>query len=321
MGKQIRIYLADGSVFGIRHGEITNWTGQALACPRSRFQDLREWTEVKRPGVYFLFGTDEETGEEAVYIGEAEVVLERLNSHFSGKDFWTELVAFTSKDDNLTKAHVRFLESRLVQIASAAGRYLIKNTASPQLPALPRADRDAMEEYLDATRTLLGVLGHRVLEPLVAKPTPTRSVADSNLAATQPEQVFAESTETLPVTINPVFRLHISNIVANAIRTDEGIVVLAQSQAAGSAKGSLSPGYLALRNKLIQSDALIPSGSKLVLTRDHLFKSPSQAAAVLVGYSINGRDAWRLPDGTTYTAYETRISENMLKELSELNNG
>ena len=66
MGKQIRIYLADGNASGIRHAEITNWTGQALACPRSRFQELREWSEVKRPGVYFLFGPNEETGEDAV---------------------------------------------------------------------------------------------------------------------------------------------------------------------------------------------------------------------------------------------------------------
>ena len=63
LGKSIRIYLADGSVLGIRHGEIVNWTGQAIACPRSRFQELKEWSETRRPGVYFLFGQNEESGQ------------------------------------------------------------------------------------------------------------------------------------------------------------------------------------------------------------------------------------------------------------------
>src|SRR5882762_7257324 len=102
-GKSIRIYLADGSVSGIRHGEIVNWTGQAISCPRARFAELKEWAEVRRPGVYFLFGVDEDLGRDVVYIGEAEIVIDRVSSHITGKDFWSELVAFTSKDDNLTK--------------------------------------------------------------------------------------------------------------------------------------------------------------------------------------------------------------------------
>ncbi len=131
LGKNIRIYLADGSVSGIRHGEIVNWTGQALACPRARFNEIRDWPEVKRPGIYFLFGQDEESGQDSVYVGEAENVFDRLCSHINTKNFWTELVAFTSKDDHLTKAHVRYLESRLVSIALNAGRYAIENSASP----------------------------------------------------------------------------------------------------------------------------------------------------------------------------------------------
>jgi hypothetical protein len=41
-GRQIKIYLADGSVTGIRHAEIVNWTGQALAIPRNRVKELEE---------------------------------------------------------------------------------------------------------------------------------------------------------------------------------------------------------------------------------------------------------------------------------------
>lgn len=311
LGKTIRIYLADGTASGVKHGEIANWTGQAIACPRARFQELREWPEAKRPGVYFLFGTDEETGQESVYVGEAEVVIDRLLSHITGKDFWSELIAFTNKDDNLTKGHVRYLESRIVEMALNADRYLVKNSNAPQLPSLPRADRDAMEEYLDATRTLLGVLGHKVLEPLVSiRQTQDKQISGSS--ASDSLKAIGENTSepfATPVVAN--FKLHTSGLSAYATKTDEGLVVLEGSEAACAVQPSLSVGYRALRDKLIQTGVLTQHGASLKFVRNHLFNSPSQAGAIVVGYSINGRDVWRLPDGTTYGAYEERLARRL----------
>jgi hypothetical protein len=293
-------------VTGIRHGEIVNWTGQAIACPRTRFPELREWAEAKRPGIYFLFGQDDESGQDSVYVGEAEVVFDRLCSHINGKDFWTELVAFTSKDDNLTKAHVRYLESRLVSLANGAGRYAIENSASPQLPLLPRADRDAMEEFIGGIQTLLGVLGHRVLQPLIeraATPT-THEVVPSQQPAIQSEFEPPANNLALAPSQTQTFQLRVSKLIATAVRTDEGLVVLANSEAASTVQNSLSVGYRALRERLISSGVLIESGSKLKFARDQLFRSPSQAAAVVVGYSINGRDNWKTPNGVSFTEFE-----------------
>ena len=310
LGKSIRIFLADGSVTGIRHGEIVNWTGQAIACPRTRFPELRDWQEARKPGVYFLFGKDDDSGQDTVYIGEAEVVVDRLASHISGKDFWAEVIAFTSKDDNLTKGHVRYLESRLVQQAVAAKRYAVKNSASPTLPNLPRSDRDAMEEYLDAVRVLLGVLGHRVLEPLLAStPTPTPEPQPVANPANKPGNSQRPET-ALPFSapVIATFRLNDSRLAAYATRTDEGLVVLEGTEAAASEKASLTGSNKALRARLLQSGVLSAASADILkFTRPQLFNSPSQAAAVLVGYSVNGRDAWRLPDGTTYGAYEERL--------------
>ena len=309
MAKTIKIYLPNDSVFGIRHAEIANWSGQALACPRSRFHELRDWTEVQRPGVYFLFGVDDVSGEEAVYIGEAEVVLDRLASHMSGKDFWTDMITFTSKDENLTKAHVRYLESRLIGAAKGAARYRVKNAASSHLPSLPRSDRDAMEEFLDSIQMLLGVLGHKVLQPLVTMP---------NLSKGASNPVRRQSTLCEDAEINrlleaadtnlPAFRLQLGDLTAYAMRTDEGIVVLSESDAALTAKPSLTGGLIAARLALIESGVIVQAGPKHKFVKDHLFRSPSQAAAIIVGYSINGRESWRLPDGTTWGKYEQRLS-------------
>lgn len=312
-GKSIRIYLADGNVTGIRHGEIVNWTGQAIACPRTRFPELKDWSEARRPGVYFLLGQNEESGQDAVYVGEAEIVLDRLFAHISvasGKEFWTEVVIFTSKDDNLTKAHVRYLEARLVQLANAASRYFVENAASPQLPALPRADRDAMEEFLNGTRTLLGVLGHRVLEPLISRHLEPRPLAVDGLSVPKPGTP-GRSVSTFPSTQSQRFELHMSNINATAVRTDEGLVILENSEAVKSVRESLSTGYRALRERLLSSGVLVENGTKLKFSRDQLFRNPSPAAAIVVGYSVNGRDKWKTRDGVTFSDFEKSLARTM----------
>jgi uncharacterized protein DUF4357 len=307
-GKTIRIYLADASVSGIRHAEIVNWTGQAISCPRTRFAELKEWPEVRRPGVYFLFGVDEDLGREVVYIGEAEIVIDRLSSHISGKDFWSELVTFTSKDDNLTKGYVRYLEARLVQLASSAGRYLVKNATSPQLPVFSRADRDAMEEFIENIRTLLGVLGHRALQPLTSRPAAEPTAGASPVQAVTPPSPSTVASEATN------FYLRIGQVNASAVRTDEGIVVLAGSDATADVQSSLSMGYRSLRDRLIASGVIAKMDGRYRFVRDNLFSSPSQAAAILVGYSINGRDAWKTEEGHSWGEVEEAAVRTSTKE-------
>ena len=302
MGKQIKIYLSDGSPSGIRHCEITNWTGQALACPRSRFQELRDWPEVKRPGIYFLFGVNEITGEDAVYIGEAEQVVDRLASHVSGKDFWRELITFTSKDENLTKAHIKYLEARLIDQAQRSARYQLENTANPQMPSLPRGDRDAMEEYLESVNVVLGVLGHRLLEPLVRLPYFQELKQQYNSSSMSEGQANSQKNTNLRLCLNT------SGVKASAVLTDEGFVVLNGSEVATITRKSLQSSQILLRDKLIKSGVINESGTGMTFVKDQLFNSPSQAAAVVVGYSINGRSNWTLEDGTTLKDYEDRLS-------------
>ena len=64
--------------------------------------------------------------------------------------------------------------------------------------------------------------------------------------------------------------------------------------------------YKNLRSKLQEEGVLIINNDKLVFTKDYLFPSPSQAAAVIVGYAINGRHSWCLTDGTTLKEHEEK---------------
>lgn len=271
-GRSIRIYLANGEVTGIRHAELANWTGQAITCPRTRLTELGEWPEAQRPGVYFLVGA-EVAGEREVYVGESENVLTRLASHTRNKDFWTEVVLFTSKDAHLTKAHVKFLEHRLIELCRDVGRSVLHNGTGSLAPSLPRADGDAMDDFVDNLRVLLGALGHRFLVPLGGSPTDGEEPAED------------------------VLSFGVGRAAARGRWTNEGLVVLRGSTASSRASASMGKGNTALRQELIAAGKLTEEGALLRFADDVLFATPSQAAVMVSGSAVNGWKAWKNAEG------------------------
>jgi hypothetical protein len=129
-GRQIRLFLVDGTPSGIMTAEVMNWTGKALAAPRSRLGDLIRREEASRTGIYVLLGPDPDRANGSkCYIGEADNIGKRLRRHEDDddKDFFDRVAIVASKDENLTKAHARFLESQLIRLIKEAGnRSLIK---------------------------------------------------------------------------------------------------------------------------------------------------------------------------------------------------
>lgn len=136
--------------------------------------DLLKRDEAQRTGAYLLLGEDEEAvGNTRCYIGEADVVSERLRYHQREKDFWDRVVVITSKDANLTKAHGRYLESRIIELDKRAGRVKVENgTASPP-PALPEADASDMDYFVSQLEIVLPVLGVNAIRVPTAKPGPS----------------------------------------------------------------------------------------------------------------------------------------------------
>lgn len=268
------MFLANGLPSGIRHVEIANWSGQGIACPRSRLKDLNDWPEARRPGVYFLLEKVSGDTGDRVYIGESEDVQRRLQEHFRTKDFWNEAVLFTSKDDNLTKSHVMYLESRLTQIAISANRYEIEAGKTPTEASLPRADRDAMEEFLLNVHIVLGALGHRVLESVIPIKTDD-----------------AESVDPADLT-SYRFQFRVRELKATGRFTDEGFVLLAGSSVSGTTTESMPSKALAIRNSWIVEGILEAAGSDYSLTADQVVSSSSYAAAIVSGNSRSGPQGW-----------------------------
>jgi hypothetical protein len=292
IGKSIRIYLADATVSGIRYAEVVNWTGQAVACPRSRLGELPSWPEASKPGVYLLFEARLDGSKPLAYIGESENVAEHLTTQDRGKDFWNEVVIFTSKDENLTKAHVKYLEANVLGLAKAADRYELENGHMPGEAGLPRADRDAMVEFTENIRMVLGTLGYPVLEPLL-RARPEQAPLSTSAAP-------AAASRAAPVDL--VFK--VNNLTANGAVTDEGFVLRRGSQLSLTNTDSAAARVVKIKEQLFAQGRLVQQGDHLVLQEDCLLSSSSYAAVMVSGTSRSGPQSWVARDGKTLKAIE-----------------
>lgn len=98
--------------------------------------------------IYLLLGPDE-LGGTRCYIGETDDFKARLRQHDTTREFWRRVVVVTSKDANLTKAHGRYLESRLISLAQQAGRVVLDNSTNPPVQSLPEAHASDMDAVAD----------------------------------------------------------------------------------------------------------------------------------------------------------------------------
>lgn len=127
-------------------------------------KDLAQRADLKKAGIYFLVGKDEEDAD-VVYIGEAEEVYKRLLQH-QDKDFWSEALVFISKDDNLNKAHIKHLEFSLHLEVMEVGRYKLLNSNTPNCPSISESDQAVMSEFSENLQLLVGTMGFKFFQKL-----------------------------------------------------------------------------------------------------------------------------------------------------------
>jgi len=269
----IKLFLPRGDAKSLRTAEISNWTGKAIAAPRTELDELLAREELDKAGIYILTGSDPLTNTPRAYIGEAEVIRDRLKQHKT-KEFWVSAIVFVSKDENLTKAHVRYLESRLLAEAGQIDRFTLEQNQAGG-SRLPESDREDMEVFLSRIRQLLPVLGSDLLIP-VAQP-----------AAKPPS--------------GGLLFCRRKGAEGHGHRTPDGFVVLKGSTAVLQERESAKswPATIATRKQLIADGTLIEKDGFYEFTRDAQFSSPSAAAAAIEGGSANGLIEWKTKDGVT----------------------
>jgi hypothetical protein len=286
-GRTVRLFLVDGSQTGVVTAEIINWTGHVLVTPRSNMGEALKRDEASRTGVYFLVGEDPDQPTKAkVYVGEGDVVADRVKMHAKdeAKDFWTRACFVTSKDPNITKAHVRYLESRLVELIKFSGRANIANGNEPGSKSLPESDIADMEFFLEQIELILPVVGFDFLLPI-----PTSNFSAPVLVTKQTHLDSGTRVELIIISKKHGFE-------AYAVSNGDDFIVLKGSRALKEEFTANS--YKSLRDQLIADGRLQPSSSAHLLefVDNVSFASPSAAAAVIFNRNTNGRSTWKLKD-------------------------
>lgn len=277
-GKTIKIFLIDGDPNGRMSCELSNWSGKAYKIPRINIKDCTDREDLTSTGVYLLFGKDDE-GKDQVYIGEAESILKRLNQQLTQKDFWNEAIVFISKDENLNKAHIKYLENRLHDIAKKANRYKVDNSVIPTQSSISESDRAEMEEFIEYIKMLVNTLGHKVFDE------------KREFKSKQKQELFAIKSAR--------------GADAQGEPSSDGFVVFKNSRAAAVVVNSISPSIISYRQKLITEGVLVDKVEFLEFTDDYIFGSPSTAAVIVMGRNANGLIEWKNKAGKTLKEFES----------------
>lgn len=290
----LELFFIDGKPDGMLTAEVFGWTGHILVFPRTRLVEALKRTESSYTGVYLLLSAQDDSP--MAYIGEGENIADRIKSHDTKKGWWDRAVLITSAANNLHKAHVQYLESRMVQQARDAANIPLDNSTKPSLPSLSEASQANMENFLEQ---LLMVLPAVRIDLFTQKAKPL-SIGEKD-----------------PVTSSesPVFELELrkENLLATAVLDSGEFVVQKGSLARADYIGDRNEksSYWKLYDKLVEQRVLVANGKLRIFAKSYAFSSTSAAGAVCNGRSTAGPIAWKVK-GTnqTYREWEAKSLES-----------
>ncbi len=299
-GRTLKLYLVDGSPSGVITAELGISSVRAAVASRTALPDLIRREEASRTGIYLLVGPDPDLpGRQLVYVGEGDQVKTRLAAHDADetKEFFTRAVLIVSKDENLTKAHGRYLESRIIAAIRGAGRAKLVNGTEPPFKGLPEPEIADMERVLDEIEILLPVLGFDVLRPAGQE------------AGGQSRAETAGAIIAVTANHDALFTFTEAGTDAKAREASDEFVVLAGSRAKRQEVPSCGEGLKRRRAQLIADGVLVPDadGKFLRFTADTAFDSPSGAAGTVYGGNVSGNRYWKhATNGQSYGDWRKR---------------
>lgn len=279
--KTVTLFLMDGSPMGRIKSSLTNWTGRVYLIPRTDLSKSKDRPELQQTGVYILLGTDDETGEDKAYIGQARErkngkgVLGRIVEHVGEDklDYFTHVIIMITADDSFGPTEISYLENALYQQAVAAGRVLTANANDPSPGRVTEEKEAELNEYIEYAKIAIRSLGYRLFDPV-----------DDAKSSSETSSSHEKQAE-------PLLYLDAAGASGRGRQTADGFVVLAGSKLRPKMAPSAPKTARKLREKY--KDRIVG----FVLQQDTLFSSPSGASGFLVGASTNGKMYWKNGDG------------------------
>ncbi len=266
----IQIFLPDGNPTSIKIADLTNRMIVAVLIPRNKLPDIGTRPEVRKYGVYFLFGVNEDKAKPISYIGETEDCFERIKMHNKSKDFWNYALVISSKSNTFTKSHVKYLEYLCIKTATEIGRYDTDNQATPAKPYITESMEADLLDNFETIKILLATFGFPIFEEI-------------RKSDKKKEILYCKGKDA----------------IAQGEMIDDGFVVLKGSKANKEETKTAGTWVSGMRNKLSQSNILKSENNLLVFSEDYVFGSPSATAAAVLGRRANGWTEWKNKDGKT----------------------
>lgn len=290
--KNFNLFLLDGEVTGRIKCTLSNWTGLAFKIPRLYLDKCKDRQDLKQSGVYFLFGKND-SDEDEVYIGQAgirkngEGVLFRVSEHLKDDFYFTEAVMLTTQNNSFGPTEISYLENKFTNMATETDRYKIINGNDPNPGNVTEEKESELEDFIEYSKMVLGVLGYKIFVPIVE----TREKINTS-----------NKDDELVLYLSRKSRKSKKTIEAKCKRTNEGFVVLKGSMIEEIDSRAIPKSIKELRDRNRKNNEIIDGK----ITKDHLFNSPSYAAAFVLGMQTNGRTDWRNKNGITLKELEEK---------------
>lgn len=266
--KTIQMFIFDGNPNGRIMCELSNWNGRVYKISRNELAQFSNRPDAENTGVYFLLGKDE-NNMDTIYVGEAEKMLTRLKQHLKDQLYWSDCIVVVSKDNLLNKAHVKFLENKFYGLAKTAGRSVVINSTVPTCSSISEYDEAMLLEFISNAKLLVNTLGYKIFD----------TIEDSSVKKQNSQILFYIQAAR--------------GADAKGVIVADGFAVLKDSAIATTTVPSMSDSLNRLRTELIEKGII---DSNFHFSKDHIFTSPSLAAAVVMGRNANGRTEWKTTD-------------------------
>lgn len=294
--KNFNLFLMDGEVTGRIKCTLSNWTGIAYKVPRPYLEKCKDRQDLKQSGVYFLFGKNDD-GDDEVYIGQAgirkngEGVLFRVAEHLKDEIYFSDAVMLTTQNNSFGPTEISYLENKFTNMAIDVDRYKVRNGNDPNPGNVTEEKESELEDFIDYSKMVLGVLGYKIFVPIVDKELKIE------------DKIY--DTKELLLYLSRKSGKSNRQIEAKCKRTDEGFVVLKDSMIETIDSIAIPKSIKELRKGCIDKNEIIDGR----ISKNYLFNSPSYAAAFVLGTNANGKTSWRNEKGITLKDLE----ENEMK--------
>lgn len=159
----IRIYVPGGDPEGVRIIDRLSSTARFFTFPRDKWDEIKNRPDFTGAGIYILSGYSEENPElPTIYVGQADVLRNRIDQHIKNKEFWDKAVIFTSVNINAT--HARWLEYSLIKKLFETNRSIVENGNQPQEPTISEPEKAEMQVLLNEIYQTLPLVDLRAFE-------------------------------------------------------------------------------------------------------------------------------------------------------------